>query len=517
MKTHVLCIATLVIALGACTANNPEDDTQLGEWKNPAGPARQLSKAEFQSLSAVEQYRVVAKLHGTLFKGLPADKFFNIKAGFQKPQINVSYKNALSGFAEALSRPVADREYFAQMADINNFSTDDSKPLLQPLALIRELEPSRDLFERWIAYWLANSILFSPAVEIDSATSNDAEAVYNRLVNAMARGESIRDIVYKHEISQENWRRFRSPEDNTREMIEIYLGLFDRDADVPKASLACKDWYLKDEDSGYVLDRKELEQNTEPQFILGRWATSCEDFYRIVAEHALLIPRVTTLIVDAMFAEYSQENRGKLIQSVLTIEPVRFQEIFAAILLSKEYLIYNERPKNFEETFFATGERIYWQPRRDFLFNLVSDNRNEGKTMRNMNQPAFSLKLGRFNAQPLDSLSFAYYHKTVREELLVHNQPSDNRGDNAWTNQLVVKTRHLENDEYLDFLFVSVLLRQPSVEEKAAFLGKAADENGQGGIVGILEAEGVDDNRINITNLVFDYFSRSPELYYLKR
>lgn len=90
-------------------------------------------------------------------------------------------------------------------------------------------------------------------------------------------------------ISQENWRRFRSPEDNTREMIEIFLGLFDQDAEVPKASIACKNWSLTDDEQGYQLVIG-FDENTEPQEVLGAAILSCYDFYQAVAQHPLLIP-----------------------------------------------------------------------------------------------------------------------------------------------------------------------------------------------------------------------------------
>jgi hypothetical protein len=84
-------------------------------------------------------------------------------------------------------------------------------------------------------------------------------------------------------ISQENWRRFRSPEDNTREMMEIFLRRF-KDEEVPKAALACKNWSLTGQDQGYqfVID---FDENTEPQNTLDTNVTTSWDFYRAIAEH----------------------------------------------------------------------------------------------------------------------------------------------------------------------------------------------------------------------------------------
>ncbi|MBW2468110.1 MAG: hypothetical protein JRE62_02360, partial [Deltaproteobacteria bacterium] len=63
-------------------------------------------------------------------------------------------------------------------------------------------------------------------------------------MKGIRQDNSIRQIVYDHMVSQENWRRFRSPEDNTREMMEIFLKRFN-DAEVPLAAMACKNWSLE--------------------------------------------------------------------------------------------------------------------------------------------------------------------------------------------------------------------------------------------------------------------------------
>jgi len=57
------------------------------------------------------------------------------------------------------------------------------------------------------------------------------------MVTALNDQEGLRFITYKHMMSEDNWRRFRSPEDNGREMLEIY-NLDFNDAHVPISAKA---------------------------------------------------------------------------------------------------------------------------------------------------------------------------------------------------------------------------------------------------------------------------------------
>jgi len=494
-----LFIYCLTVLLVACKADGLVEDQSVESQSTPTGVAAPLSNSEFQSLKPEKQYQVANKLAATLYKGVPVDEFFDFNTYGDSLKVSDDGNAYLSETREALQIRLKNRDKFVNLIDArHNLGNDDQRVMGEPLASVMEYEISRDQFEVWMAYILANTILFSPAEEIASADSIDVQRIYDGLVRAMGEDVSIRNIILTHMKSQANWRRFRSPEDNTREMIEIYLGLFDRDADVPKASIACKNWSLTGENAGYELLIDESERNVEPQKVLGSWVTTCEDFYEVVANHPLVIPRITTYLVDWFFPTSSAQKRGAIVADIVAKNPVRFHDIFTAIIFSKEYLINNEKPKSFEESFLNLAERIEWRPTDRFIRELTGNSATE-PNLKNMKQPTMSLKLGRFKDQPMDSLSFAYYHKAVRERVLAK---VDNRWG-SWGNEFIRKGDFFEQEDFIDFLFLSIMSRKATQEEidtlKEVFLDT-----------------GNETSRENQTRITFDYISRLPDLYFYK-
>ena len=59
-----------------------------------------------------------------------------------------------------------------------------------------------DSFNHWVAYVLANTILFSPAEEIDSTSIYDVQSVYGRLVEQLNDNWTIGQMILAHENSQ---------------------------------------------------------------------------------------------------------------------------------------------------------------------------------------------------------------------------------------------------------------------------------------------------------------------------
>ncbi len=496
MNIARLCLLLCAVALVACNPAPLEQDGSIGPWPNPEGAAAQLSNDEYNSLTPEQQYQVANKLLGTLYKGVSPDEFFDLTWGMENPKV-VGGRSLIAETANQLNRRLVKKDaYVNRIAARHNFSDDPRKATAEPLAEIWEFPISRDQFEAWMAYTLANTILFSPAQEIDSADYVDVHNVYNGLISALAKDASIRDIVYAHMISDANWRRFRSPEDNTREMIEIFLGLFDRDADVPKASIACQNWSITNGDGGYKKIVDIQNENTVPQQVLGQWVTTCEDFYRVIAGHPLLIPRITTVLVDHFFPKHPADKRAALVQSIVDTDPVRFHDIFAAIIFSREYLLNNEKPNSLEETFLNIAQRTHWKPDSDFFSDITNSSLNADGTLLKMNQPAMSLKLGRWKDQPLDTLSFAHYHKAVREGLLVSNNRSGSR-DAAF----VDAADFLGTQDFIDYVFLSVTGRKATEEELTQ-------------LKAIFGAENANDDKKKQVAIMMDYLSRLPEIYF---
>jgi len=503
----ILCV--VVLALAACNADKLQPESEAGPWPSPEGAAARLTGEEYSALPPLEQFHVANKLAGTLYKGVPAAQFFDLSAGVENLQVEggANYVNKTAGqLGQRLKNPTSYVERYKARYTFDP----NRRASAAPLAAIFEYPLSREQFDAWVAYNLANTILFSPAEEIDSASYVDVDNVYSGLIKTLGENATIREIVFAHMTSEANWRRFRSPEDNTREMIEIYLGLFDRDADVPRAAIACKNWYITDADKGYQLVRETVEENRVPQKVLDQWVTSCEDFFRLVAAHPLLIPRMTTVLVDHFFPNYGAEQRAAMVQSIAATQPERFQDIFAAIILSREYLLNNERPQSLEETLFGVAGRVQWAPTAGFFSDLTNPDRGKLMTLHQMNQPAMSLKLGRWKDQPLDSLSFAHYHRAVRELVLVDRRDNAlDRRDGGWSPEIIRAGDFLSKKDFIQYLFISVLARKPSDQELTALTE-----------IITLKAEIKGDAKIDpkpefAALIVFDYISRLPELYYL--
>ncbi len=490
----------IIIGLVGCQAEQLQDHENRANITKTNGAAVALSETEYDKLTPEKQYQVANKLSATLYKGVPASDFFDFSRGVNELKVDAG-RDYISDTREALSSRIVNKDYYLNAISSRYSLSNEGRAITaEPLATIREYPISRELFESWMAYTLANTILFSPAEEIDSADHIDVQRIYDGLTKALSEDASIRDIILVHQKSQANWRRFRSPEDNTREMIEIYLGLFDRDADVPKASIACRNWYLTDDNDGYQLIIDHSEANTEPQLVLGQYVTSCEDFYSVIASHPLVIPRITTFLVDRFFPNFSSQKRAEIVKDIVSTNPVRFHDIFLPIIFSKEYLLNNEKPKSFEETFFNLAERTQWENQKRFLDELVNtDLGDDDPNLSKMGQPAMRLKLGRFKDQPLDSLSFATYHGAVRDRVLVIN--SNDWG--SWGNNFTSYGDYFDLEEYIQYLFISVTSRKATSKEIET-------------LVSVIDAEN-ETNRTNQTKIVLDYISRLPEIYYYNK
>ena len=119
-----------------------------------------------------------------------------------------------------------------------------------------------------------------------------------------------------------------------------------------------------------------------------------------------------------------------------------------------------------------------------------------------MKQAPLTYKLGQPVAVPLDTLSFSYYHKAVREKLLLDRKTDEfNNNDGGWQPSLI--DVNYDGDDYIDYLFLAVLSRKARQEE--------LDE-----LNSIIASRGYDKPEKNLPKamIILDYFSRLSEFYY---
>jgi len=548
-------VASIALGLAACSPGSPTP-TGVNSLK---GSAAQLDSASYAALTPLQQYQVANKLSSALFRGEAANEFFvpgSIGADTSKLAVSAENRNYIGQLRKALNTPLPTgtgselptKEEIATMIEGDStlgvaakYTFDaTNKPMQYPLAYLYETPPSDDFFARWMAYKLVNTIMFSPAEEIDSADQLDVQTLYENLVIALKADTPIRSIILAHEKSESNWKRFRSPEDNTREMIEIYLGLFNRDADVPKAAKACKNWSLSDEDRGYKLI-KGPNENTEPQLILDSYyVTTCDDVFAAISNHPLVIPRVTTVLIDHMFGvEYDADTRSALARDIAASNPTTFKDLFEAILFSKEFLLTMERPKWFEESYFNVAGRVSWRSYSTFFrdINTNANNNNINASLPQMYQPAFSLKLGRWPTVPGDALATSYQHNGLRSAMLTRSNAklaSDPTFDpvvipsTGWGPELTADVTKLSVDDFIAYMFISVLGRAPAAEEASTLkqvinsarlttASSTADctaPNSSANPTAGCQQLYTEANTNTRAMVVMDYLSRLPETYF---
>ena len=551
----LLCLATL-LGLAACDPGQPESSSGF----TASGYVAPLSQAEFNTLPPEEQYQVASKLYGTLFRGISAEDFFDLEAG--TTNLSPKSKTFLVDTKKALETTLTVDELRAADTLIEGFddegnpNEDDAKysfdpdsaadqnekAMQLPLARIKEYPISRDLYVQWMAYFLSNTIMYSPAVEMESTNTVDAQNMYRFLTTNIREGNSVRQMVRSNLPSLARWRVSRSSENHALEAYELYLGLFETEEDSVKGGIACKDFYLTDEDSGYVLSTTNIP-NTEPQLVLDAYfITTCDDLYDVISGHPLIMPRAVEVLTNYIFSGRSREDRVNIINSIVSSGAETYEDIFTAMIFSKEYLLNTERPRSFEESLMPLLDSLKWNPaatnssvdERIFEF-MASGSENPGSRgnvlyLGNKGWHSMSLKIGRLPDVPLDALSFANYHKGVREQLLL-NESSYNGSqldipgliykgeDGAGDDNVRDAVAQLSLTDYIHFLFLNTMQRKATAEEVDGlitiydglnYLTLDTDE------IKIIRPSTSNTNHDNIAEVTFDYISRLPEFYYFK-
>ncbi len=491
----------MLLSLSACGGSDEANDKPSNG--GPSGgnaSSLELTAAEYEALSALERYAVINKLMSALYQGVAAADFFDLSSGLEPLTAN-SAAVGISDVKSALKQPMADKNAALALIDEKYNFHDRAQPHQYPLAMLYEFPISSDYFAVWMAYRLSNTILFSPALELETCDYIDIQRVFQRLVSMIDNSDSIRDVVYEHMVSQENWRRFRSPEDNTREMMEIFLGRF-KDEEVPRASLACKNWSLTDDSDGYQLVIG-YDENTEPQAILDTTVTTCTDFYMAVANHADLIPRITSLLVESLLQGSPADVRQHVVDTIVSENPQVFEDIFIPIIFSREFLLNTDRPAQVEECFFNIAHRISWWAQAKFFREINPAWGSTNPTPKNMKQAALTYKLGRPAEVPLDTLSFSYFHKAIREKLLLERRKDVfDENDGGWQEEFIHVD--LSGDDFIKYLFISIISRWPTDTELATLRG-------------IFEDRGYasEDRALYQALISMDYLSRLSETYCL--
>ena len=99
--------AWAVLLLSACSPSSPEENAGGGK-NGPIGYDFTLSQAEFDTLSPDDQFMVANKALSTMYRGLPADEFFDLTQGLENPV--VQYSQFINSSQSELQTPLENQE-----------------------------------------------------------------------------------------------------------------------------------------------------------------------------------------------------------------------------------------------------------------------------------------------------------------------------------------------------------------------------------------------------------------------
>ena len=407
--------------------NNLDDDFSRTSYKGlvfyykniPSSSYKleQIDDSAFNTLNDAQKLQVANKLLNTLFFGYP------LKELKRKIDSGTFISDIQSGLSvdstdrEWLESYILDDEIFKQYK--NWWELPQVNKILARFYAAKKLD--KYFYENWVAYILTQTILFSPAYELTNTHTPNISSVYNHLVNMLDVDSGMRFITYVYMMSENNWRRFRSPEDNGREMLEIYLQ-DNKDSHVPLAGQALKNWGLNSDGDTLEIG---LNKNTKPIKLFGKTIYTGEDFYRELVKSSAFTRGVTNRLVNFFFPNKTAKERANIASKIVSSKPETWQDILTQIIFSKEYLLNNYRAQSAEETFFSLAKKMNYRVRRDSMKKLRI-------SLENMHQASMKYKLGKLERVPLDTLSFAYYNKYIRMSILLKHAKATETNHDLW-------------------------------------------------------------------------------------
>ena len=427
----------------------------------------QLTNDEFNTLGDAQKLQVANTLLSTLFFGYPQKEL----------QRKIDSDNFIAGIRSGMEEETTDKAWLENyILDKDKFRQYSSYSEPQAINILSRFYAMKDLdsyfLKNWVAYILTQTIMFSPAYELSTTHTPNISRVYNRIVTFLNEEGGMRYITYVHMMSEDNWRRFRSPEDNGREMLEIYQFDMD-DTHVPIAGKALQNWKLNTDSDTLEVG---LNQNTQALNLFGTTIYNGDDFYRELVKADLFTKGVTRRLVDFFFPETSTAKKQQITDSIVSSKPETWQDILLQIVFSEEYLLHNNRAKSAEETFFSLAKKMDYKHRDSTLYYFKEH-------LENMHQATMKYKLGKLDRVPLDTLSFAHYHKFTREEVLLkRSDPAKINEYGSWSRQgwsdsfisydnfdYDSNSDTASLDSFVNYLFKSTVAREATSEELKLF------------------------------------------------
>lgn len=237
-------------------------------------------------------------------------------------------------------------------------------------------EFSKEYFDLWITYQLLNSFVLAMGDELDTVSSARINTHIEKIRTSVEQNQSVKSIMLDYFMADIFWARFRSPEDNGREVFEIYLGDF-RDEIVPPVAKILQN-YSFNEDQG-TLEIDSFNRNSELQTIDGAQLTTPYQLYSYVVNHQQFMPHIYKHIVKGLYG-YEADD---VIASMSSKGLATFREIYIEALTHPS-LEKVKRAKYPEEIIFPALKAFNAHLRRDDIRELTRITEQVGS------QPLFS-------------------------------------------------------------------------------------------------------------------------------
>lgn len=436
---------------------------------------------DYAALDRVSRIKALDKIFTTFYLGLKKEdieKYVDDNASISKIKdlLNSSNPSQLYSVEDSLDYYSFYNNIVAQKA----------------LARLYEMEISSEYVNLWVAYNLVNSKFFSASTSLDTVDDTTGVNLYQKIFADIQMGKSTSDILFSYLNSEEHWRRFRSPEDNTRETLELQISVFD-DSLVPLASQTCKNYRYDESEKNLVVD---FNYNFTPVTILDESIVSCESFYELVANDS----RVTSTFVDYFlnfyFPTYDETQKYAIKSDILALNPRSYKEILLSIVFSNEYIKNSVKPKTLEELYLSNAKKMDFIP----SYNTFRDFSSIAK---DANQPIMYYKLGRELTAPTDILSATIIIKNFRNKILLDSKDGMyNDWDAGWSYDFVESLNWESKESFLEDIFIYMLQREVEASEKEAFLEMFSD-------YGVSKQS----HKQTMLKVVLDYISQIPEIY----
>lgn len=445
--------------------------------------SKAFSDEDLKALSLSEQYRAIDKILSAFFIGLPKTQF-EMVVQMDRP---ITYiRNML------LKTKIGNFESAEKKTQLYNYSWNRKTPEMA-LSRLFSLEPSKEYLNFWTAYMLANSKFYSGSLELSTVNMSTGQNLLRELYEELSNGYTMDSMIYNYLLSEEYWRRFRSPEDNTRESLELMVGIFD-DSLVPLASQACKDFSYNERDQNLEIS---FDYNTEILEMDGKEIVRCKDFYReMIANNPLLQDWFVLNWLNLYFPNYSDEQKENFMAELYKVGATNYQDIFLNIIFSDDFISNSKRFKSFEELYLPISKKINFYAGTNTFVNWVTEAHNS-------NQPPMFYKLGRGVETPSDTLSFSQLTKTIRETMFLDqktNMFSD--WDAGWGSEFLFSLNFNNHEALIKDIFMFLVSREPSDDEVKILTSLIVNYDLK-----------LNDQKGKAVIVILDYISRLSELY----